>query len=194
MLTGGRLGPLARSSASTRAFADFYEEHSPDVLRYFARQTRDAQAAFDLMEETFCRAFEKRHDFRGSSDEQAAAWLWSIARNELSRFRRSKSVEFTAMQRLGLERPPKPSDEELCQVERLIATESLREQISVALDMLSPDQQEVIRLRYEEELTDQEIAERLSVSHDVVRARASRALRKLDASGLLKGTMELFDA
>jgi RNA polymerase sigma-70 factor (ECF subfamily) len=165
---------------------------SPSVLRFFASHTRDSQAAFDLMAETFSKAFEKRRDFRGTSDEQAAAWLWSIARHELARFRRSRSVELSALQRLGLERPA-PSDEELRQVERLIATEDIRRHLRVALDTLSPDQQEVIRLRFIDQLSDREIAERLAVSHDVVRARASRALRALGTSEQLQAAIEIFD-
>jgi RNA polymerase sigma-70 factor (ECF subfamily) len=191
-ITPGRLGMLARSRSSPRAFADFYEETSPSVLRFFAGQTHDSQAAFDLLAETFSKAFEKRQDFRGTNDEQAAAWLWSIARNELARFHRSRSYEMLALQRLGLDRPA-PSDEELREVERLIVREDIRRQISVALDTLSPDQQEVIKLRFIDDLSDQEIAERLAVSHDVVRARASRALRALGASEQLQAAIEMLE-
>jgi RNA polymerase sigma factor (sigma-70 family) len=191
-LTRGRLGMLARSRFSLDAFADFYEQLSPSVLRFFARQTRDLQAAFDLVAETFSKAFEKRADFRGTTDEEAAAWLWSIARNELARFRRSRSVEMSALQRLGLERPT-PSDDEQRHVEQLIAIEDIRGHIRGALDRLSPDLQEVIKLRFIDELSNEEIAERLAVSQDVVRARASRALRILGASEQLRAAIEMLD-
>jgi RNA polymerase sigma-70 factor (ECF subfamily) len=187
-----RLGVLARSRSSPNAFADFYEQMSPSVLRFFARQTRDGQAAFDLVAETFSKAFDKRASFRGTTDEQAAAWLWSIARHELARYRRSRSVEMSTLRRLGLERPA-PTDDELREVERLIAIEDIRRHIRVALDTLSPDQQEVIKLRFIEELSNQESAERLAVSHDVVRARASRALRALGASEQLQAAIEMLE-
>jgi RNA polymerase sigma-70 factor (ECF subfamily) len=165
---------------------------SPSVLRFFAGQTHDGQAAFELLAETFSKAFEKRQDFRGTSEKQAAAWLWRIARNELARFHRSRFYEMSALQRLGLERPA-PTDQELREVERLTAREDIRHRISVALDTLSLDQQEVIKLRFIDELSDQEIAERLAVSHDVVRARASRALRALGASEQLQTAIEMLD-
>lgn len=187
-----RLGVLARSRSEPGAFADFYEQMSPSVLRFFARQTRDGHAAFDLMAETFSKAFEKRSDFRGTTDKQAAAWLWSIARHELARFRRSRSVEMSALHRLGLERPT-PTDDELGQVEWLIAREDVRRHIRAALGTLSPDQQDVIKLRFIDELSDHEIAERLAVSHDVVRARASRALRALGASEQLHAVIEMLE-
>jgi RNA polymerase sigma-70 factor, ECF subfamily len=188
----GRLGALVRSRSSPKAFADFYDRTSPSVLRFFAKQTRDGQAAIDLTAETFSKAFEKRQDFRGASDQQAAAWLWSIARHELARFRRSRSVEMSALRRLGLEHPT-PSDDELRRVEQLIAIEDIRQRVRVALDTLSPDQQEVIKLRFIDELSNQEIAERLAVSHEVVRARASRALRALGANEQLQAAIEMFE-
>jgi RNA polymerase sigma-70 factor (ECF subfamily) len=191
-LDPGRLGLLARSRSSPNAFADFYEQMSPRVLRFFASQTRHGQAAFDLVAETFSKAFEKRADFRGTTDEQAAAWLWSIARHELARYRRSRSVEMSALRRLGLERPT-PTDDELRLLERLVAIEDIRHHIRLAVDTLSPDQQEVIKLRFIEELSNQEIAERLAVSRDVVRARASRALRALGASEQLQAAIEMLE-
>jgi RNA polymerase sigma-70 factor (ECF subfamily) len=165
---------------------------SPSVLRFFARQTRDSQAAFDLTAETFSKAFEKRYDFRGASDQQAAAWLWSIARHQLARFRRSRSVEMSALGRLGLQHPT-PSEDELRRVERLIAIEDIRQHIRIAMDTLSPDQREVIKLRFIDELSNQEIAERLAVSVDVVRARASRALRALGANEQLLAAIEMLE-
>jgi DNA-directed RNA polymerase specialized sigma24 family protein len=51
----------------------------------------------------------------------------------------------------------------------------------------------VIKLRFIEELSNQEIAERLAVSRDVVRARASRALRALGASEQLQAAIEMLE-
>ncbi len=118
----GRRSLPARAARAGPPFADFYASHAAAVLRYFTRQTGDVHRAFDLTAETFAKAFEKRADFRGASEQQAAAWLWSIARNELALFKRRRGIEFAALTRLGLERP-RPSDEELRQVEELAALE-----------------------------------------------------------------------
>jgi RNA polymerase sigma factor (sigma-70 family) len=183
---------LARSRASPHEFADFYEQLSPQVLRFFVRRTDDPHRAVDLTAETFARAFEHRREFRGASDEQAAAWLWSIVRNELAGYRRSRAVELAAVQRLGLERTL--SDEELLQIERLSATEELREQIQQALEVLPDEQQEVVRLRFIDELSYGEMAEKLGVSNDVVRTRTSRALRALRASAHLHEAIQRLEA
>jgi DNA-directed RNA polymerase specialized sigma24 family protein len=49
------------------------------VLAFLARRTFDTEAARDLMAETFAQAYRSRTRFRGSSDAEAAAWLYSIA-------------------------------------------------------------------------------------------------------------------
>jgi RNA polymerase sigma-70 factor (ECF subfamily) len=178
---GGLPGLLATSRDAPHAFAAFYDSMAPSVLRYFMRQTRDPHRALDLTAETFAKAFEKRADFRGSNDEQAAAWLWAIARAELARFGRSRNVELAALTRLGLERPD-PSDDELLRLDELAAIEEAHQHVGAALAHLPREQRDVIRLRFEENLGYEEIANQLGVSTDVVRARTSRALRSLRAN------------
>lgn len=185
-------GLLAQSRATEASFGDFYDEMAPSVLRFFARRTRDSERAFDLTAETFAKAFEKRHDFRGSSDEEAAAWLWSIARNELARYHRTRTVELAALRRVGLERPD-PTGEELRQVEELTAADDVRDHVQLALGVLPADQREVIRLRFVDELSYLEIAQALGVSYDVVRARASRGLRTLKDSEHLQAAVRVLE-
>jgi RNA polymerase sigma-70 factor (ECF subfamily) len=191
-LTAGLSTLLARSRSSPHAFAGFYEQISPQVLRFFATRTRDPHRALDLTAETFAKAFEHRCDFRGASDEQAAAWLWKIARNELARYQRTRTVELAAVQRLALERTL--SEAEVLKVEQLLAADELREQIGHALEVLPAGQQEVIRLRFINELSYEEMAERLGVSNDVVRTRTSRALRALRTSDHLHQAIERLQA
>jgi RNA polymerase sigma factor (sigma-70 family) len=188
--SGNLPGPLARSRFSSESFAEFYERLSPVVLGFFVRETGDGHRALDLTAETFAKAFEKRHDFRGAGDEQAAAWLWQIARNELARSRRSRSVELGAMRRLGLERPVL-TDQELLQIERMGVEEDVHQHLQDAVARLPRDQREVIQLRFIEELSYPEIAETLGVSYDLARTRTSRALRALRASHQMHDVVHL---
>jgi RNA polymerase sigma-70 factor (ECF subfamily) len=192
-LTDGVAGLLARSRSSPDEFADFYEQTSAQVLCFFVTRTDDPQRAIDLTHETFMKAFEHRQEFRGASDEQAAAWLWRIARNELAQYWRSRSVELAAVERLGLERVTL-SDGEVLDGERFIAAGELREQIRRALEVLPEDQREVVRLRFVDDLSYEEIAQKLGVSNDAVRTRTSRALRALRSSGHLDEAIERFEA
>jgi RNA polymerase sigma factor (sigma-70 family) len=183
-------GALARSRNDPLAFGEFYDRFSPKVLRFFARRTWDGQVSLELTAETFAKAFEKRTDFRGRSEEQAAAWLWTIARNELKGFWRARSVRLSAAERLGLPRPHS-SDEEILRIEELAAAEAARDALEAALADLPSDQRQVIGMRVLQELSYEEIGQRLGVSSEVVRARVSRGLRQLGRSERLRRT--LFD-
>jgi RNA polymerase sigma-70 factor (ECF subfamily) len=143
--------------------------------------------------ETFAKAFDMRGDYRGSSDQQAVAWLWAIARSELARFKRSHTIERAALNRLGLERAA-PSDKELREVERLTELEELQDHLEQALALLSPDQRVVIHLRFIDHLSYPEIAKRLGVSTDVVRSRTSRALSTLRASDHVHHAVQALEA
>jgi len=181
-----------REPAPLAPFEDFYNSLHPMVLRYFARRTRDSESAFDLAAETFAKAFEKRDDFRGVTHDQALAWLWSIARNELARYYRSRTVELAALQRVGLERPA-PTEEELRRVEELTAEELVREHMELALSLLPAEQREVMTMRFVDELSYLEIARTLDVSYDVVRARVSRAIRTLRTSEHLNAAIRVLE-
>lgn len=175
---GRSRSPLARSRTHPEAFVEVHDEFAPRLLRFFATRLDDGQAAVDLTAETLATVYEKRESFRGSSSEEASAWIWRIARTKYARYWRHQSVDRAAMRRIGLERAI-ATDHELERIEELVVLEATGEAVSAALAELPADQQKVIRMRYVDELSDEAIAERLSVSPEVVRARASRGLRRL---------------
>jgi RNA polymerase sigma-70 factor (ECF subfamily) len=178
-----------RSALDPQAFVEVHDEFAGSLLRYFAGRVDDPQTAVDLTAETLATVYEKRATFRGRSEEEATAWIWRIAHNKLNRFWRQRNVDRRAMQRIGLPRAV-ATDEDLERIEDLLWIESSGTAVRQAVSGLPADQQTVIRLRYIDELTDQEIAARLSVSQEVVRARASRGLRRLRADARLTAAVD----
>ncbi len=174
-------GALLRSRESPEAFAAYYDAHRAVLLRYFTGRTRNLQVALDLTAETFAKAFEKRRTFRGGDDTQAAAWLWAIARNELSGYLRARRVELRAIERLGLERQEQPRDAPV-ELARMAGIQVARERIDEAVANLPADQRVVIELRFVSDLDSQAVGSRLGIPSDAVRARLSRAYRKLRVS------------
>jgi RNA polymerase sigma-70 factor, ECF subfamily len=172
---------LVRSRESPEAFAAYYDAHRAVLLRHFIGQTRNLQVALDLTAETFAKAFEKRSTFRGGDDTQAAAWLWAIARNELSGYLRARRVELRAIERLGLERQQQP-EEAPVELARIAGIRVARERIHEAVANLPADQRAVIELRFGRDLDSQAVGSCLGIPSDAVRARLSRAYRKLRVS------------
>lgn len=164
---------------------DVHDEYASSLLRFFAIRVGDAQTAVDLTADTFATVYEKRDDFRGTTADEAGAWIWAIARNKLARYWRQREVDRSAMMRIGLQ-PTSLTDVELDRIDELMEAEAARGAVHAALGELPVEQQKVIHLRYIEERSDIEIAEELQVTTEVVRARASRGLRRLRADRRLR--------
>jgi RNA polymerase sigma-70 factor (ECF subfamily) len=176
---------LVRSRDDPEAFIEVHDAFAGPLLRFFSTRAPDVQTAADLTAETLATVYEARGTFRGRSEEEVGAWVWRIAHNKLARFFRQRRVDRSAMERIGLPQPL-VSDEELERIDDLVWLEASAGLVHDALADLPLDQQEVIRLRYVDELDDRTIATRLSVTPEVVRARASRGLRRLRADSVLR--------
>ena len=180
---------LTRSRSVPEAFAGFVEGVRPQMLRFFARRIGDSEQAADLTAQTFARAFERRADFRGVTDEQAYGWIWGIARHELTHALRSGVAEDAALFRFSRERRPTVQESELARLERDEKVNEIRAALLHALVRLPRDQRDVVALHYLHELSYEEVALRLGVSNAVIRARASRALRALRRDSALAGLL-----
>lgn len=165
------------------AFAEFYDRHAEELLRYFARRTLDPDVAAELTAETFAEAFASRHRYR-ERGVGAAPWVYGIARHQLSRFFRSGAVEARARHRLGLpERDVSDADYE--RIEELIDFEQVGRAIAGALTELSAEQREAMTLRVIEGRPYEEVARMLACTQETARARVSRGLKRM--ARLLEG-------
>ena len=163
---------------STAEFEDLYDRLARPLLVSLARRTLDAEVALDLWAETWAAAYAGLHRFRGGSRGEAEAWVHAIAWRQYAMYVRRGQAERRALERLGLERPD-PGDDELAEIERLAGIGDLRAAVAAALERLSADHREAIRLRVVEELPYSDVAQLLRVSEPTARARVSRGLRAL---------------
>jgi len=155
--------------------ARLYRSHARELVAYFARRTFDVHAATELMAETFAEVVADRRSFRGG---EPAAWLYGIAKHQLSAWYRSAKVEQRKLAKLGLA-PPGLTDEEYERIEELAGLESLREDVAARLAELPDEHREALRLRVVEERGYPEVAAALGIAEPAARARVSRALRGL---------------
>jgi RNA polymerase sigma factor (sigma-70 family) len=180
---------FAAAREDLAAFEHVYDEYSDRVLAYLARRTLDPEVAFDLMAETFAEAFDHIGSFRGSTDEEGRAWLYTIATHLLMRWRKRGALERRKMNELGISiRDLGP--EEFERIETLADLQRLKPVLDRALRMLSDDQRRVLQLRIVEERSYDEIAAELGSSNNAVRHHVSRALRQLAVTLEQLGTLE----
>jgi RNA polymerase sigma-70 factor, ECF subfamily len=166
--------PLLLGSGFTR----FYRRHARPLLVFFARRVLEPELAHDLAAETFAEAFLSRHRFRGSTDREATAWLYAIARGQLNRYLRRGYSERKAIERLGLQVSPL-SPEEHQRIEELADLAGVRDLMAEAMRDLAPRNREALWLRVVKQLSYPQVAAQLDISEQAARARVSRGLRAL---------------
>lgn len=162
----------------SRDISRLYQAHAAEVLRFCARRTLQAEVAVDLVGETFAQAFADRARFRGEGDREALAWIFAIARHELSDYYRRGAVERRMLTRLGVQvRPLTEIDFE--RIEDIASLGATRAALADALASLSAAQRQALQLRIIEERSYPELASALGITEQAARARVSRALRVL---------------
>src|SRR4051794_3356172 len=136
----------SRLARDDGAFSALYRGAAQDVLVFLARRTYDPEIAADLMAETFARAFLGRRRFRGTTLEEARAWIFGIARKRLAMYLRRGRAEQRALRRLGLERP-QLGEGESARIEELAGLEKIRRHLAEQLSELAPGQRRALELR-----------------------------------------------
>jgi RNA polymerase sigma-70 factor (ECF subfamily) len=167
-----------------------FVRHRDDLLAFFVRRTSDPEVALDLWGETFAQALAGRARYRGSSEEEAGAWLFGIARRQLARYYRRGSAERRAMTRLGIERPMVGPDTE-AEMLRRAGFDDVRQVVAAALAMLPKDAREAVTLRVVDELSYHDLADRLAITEQAARMRVSRGMQAL---GRLLDTQTITEA
>lgn len=160
-------------NAEKSTWSIFYMRFAPTIFAYLSRQMVNQQDAEDLLLEVFLRASQEAM-LEEMPEERQLAWLRRVARN--------KVVDYYRHQRL-ISWLPLPQASELVD-ERLAPEERAEQQeaytwLFLALKRLSPGQQELIRLRYGDELRLAEIAGIMGRPEGTVRKMLTRTRRQL---------------
>lgn len=151
-------------------FEDLYENHLDAIQRYCLRRlTRDE--ATDAVAETFLAAWRRIDDVPPG---QELPWLYGIARNVVRNTHRSRRRQHSLRARIEAERTGVESSAETYVVLRDDQRAVLR-----ALDALRQGDQEILRLKTWEGLSNGEIAMTLGISAHAVDMRLNRARARL---------------
>jgi RNA polymerase sigma factor (sigma-70 family) len=174
----GDVDLLRAARRDPEAFCRIYERHVLRLRSWLRRETGSIEVANDLTAETFAQALVSLKRFEGHEDEQALAWLYGIARNLLSQYRRRQRVETSARERLHM---PLRDYGGFDEADELVDAERLAPALEEALAALPAHERAALDLRVIDGLAFDEVAERLAVASPAVRMRITRALRTLRA-------------
>jgi RNA polymerase sigma-70 factor (ECF subfamily) len=168
-------------SGDSRAREEFYNIYRNRLYSVvFEQVDRDRALAEDLVQETFLAALGSLDKFRG--DSQLYTWLRSIAFHKINDFYRHQAREpkpqesppdFDAMKQLEQTGGDEPAPL------TVMESEEIRQSVHEALEGLPQDYQEVLVLKYLEEMPVLEISQVMGRSPKSVEGLLSRARKAM---------------
>lgn len=165
LVEGWQHGDQAAASA-------LVHRHAPALARYIRSRGVASADIEDFVQEVFIKAFRGLGDWRGEHEGSMRGWLFRIAANHLKdAFRRSgrvREVDLNDDDRID------PTDPQTA----LEARETAK-MLAERLDLLSPMQHEVFRLRVEDGLAYREIAVALETTAGAARVHYHNAVQRL---------------
>lgn len=160
-VTARRVEPVG-----TLDFSAWYERVAPAVTRSVAGAVGDQLLAREATAEAFARAYERWSRVRRM--ELPEAWVRTVAINVCRRSWRQRALESRALARLA---PAMVGDGPMYHDDVYRAVRSLPDRMRQA-----------IRLRYWEDLTEREVAERMGIAPGTAAALLSTARTRLRAA------------
>jgi RNA polymerase sigma factor (sigma-70 family) len=165
----------APSSAGDRraAIVELMRAHGDAVLGFCIRVLRDRDLAEEMRQQTFLEAFRDFDRFQGRSSRRA--WLFGIASHrclDAIRKRHSRWIESDDDALINRHDPGSGPREQLEHAQLAAALEE-------CMKALSPEMRTTVLMRFQTELSYQELAVQLSTRADALQMRVTRALSRL---------------
>lgn len=154
----------------SKAFQQFYKKHFAQIYRFVQLRIGNKVVAEDLVSEIFIKALRAFPSY--DENISTSSWIFTIARNHLANHYRSGGREI--------------ADEDIEDMpifgEDFIERAAVHQDVTVllkTLSVLSEDKQQLIRMKYLEELSYEEMAERLQKEKGALKVATFRAMKDL---------------
>jgi RNA polymerase sigma-70 factor (ECF subfamily) len=173
-----RLIRLALESADQRAYAELMGRYRDSVYFMLLKMVNNKDDADDLTIEAFGKAFKRLHQY--TPNFAFSTWLFKIASNNAIDFIRKKknettfSLDKTVSNEEGNEMSMNVKSDTLDPESNFMKKQKV-EMLRVLVDKLKPKYKQLIEMRYYEELSYEEIAEKLDLPIGTVKAQLFRA-------------------
>ncbi|PIT92858.1 MAG: hypothetical protein COU08_00205 [Candidatus Harrisonbacteria bacterium CG10_big_fil_rev_8_21_14_0_10_42_17] len=159
-------------SGDSDSFGELYDYYIPQIYRYVLLKVSNKTTAEDLVHEIFISAWKSigRYEHKGFP---FSSWLYQIARNQVIDHYRVKKThsDIETVNEEFVKIDPDVS-------ERMDAKLQW-EKVKGAMQNLSQDQQDVLIMRFVEDMSHREIAEAIKKTEGAVRIIQHRAINEL---------------
>jgi RNA polymerase sigma-70 factor, ECF subfamily len=149
---------------------NFYKLYSPKISLYLAKRLPSSEDAQEVTNDVFLEAIDSLSMLR--DEKNILAWLYKIAQHKTVDFyrkRKIKSLLLSQMPFLQL------VDAEVHQPEFQFEKNRIRDKIELAMHSLSYEYQQILKMRYEEQMPVKKIALILNLSFKATESLLFRA-------------------
>jgi len=154
------------------AFEHLFDRYRDAIRRLFVQRLGgEADDADDLLQETFIKVYLNLH--RYDDGYTFGQWLYTIARNTFIDFSRKRQSDLSIDERFSSPAATTPTPEES------IINSQQRTQIERYLDALPEQYKQLFRLRFMDEYSYEEIAEKLHLPMGTVKTQIHRARERM---------------
>lgn len=153
------------------AFGSLYDKYQPQIYRFIYLKIGHREEAEDLTHQVFLKSWQSIDGFNFQGFP-FSSWLYSVARHQVIDYYRTKKIKITFEEVIELETDDDPLPE-------AIDNELTIEKVKKAITCLGDEQQDVIVLRFIEDLSLQEVASILEKTEGAVKLLQHRAIKNL---------------
>ena len=162
-----RLVALA-TEGDSQAFEYLFRRYSDSIRRLFVLRTGNGDDADDLLQETFVKVYINIH--RYSADYTFGQWIYTIALNTFIDFALKRQDDLPLDERNAI-----PVESSAPTPEERVISIQQRSQLDSYMERMTAGYRRLIELRFFDELSYEEISQRLSMPLGTVKTRIHRA-------------------
>jgi RNA polymerase sigma factor (sigma-70 family) len=158
-----------------QCFSELVTRYQNYVFTLVLRFTENREDAEEIAQDVFVKTFRSLADFRG--DSKFSTWLYTIARTTCITFLRKKKLETTSID----------NENTLLQLENkessfkanVVEQKSRAAMVNQAIQLLNPDDAQIITLFYKAEQSLEEIGKILGMEPNTIKVKLHRARQRL---------------
>lgn len=166
-------------SGDKSAISSLIDRHSRRVRDYISMMVKDRDVADDIFQETFIKAVRVIDEGRYTDNGKFLSWILRIAHNQVIDYFRARRQDKTVSETdAGYDMIGSLRFSERT-VEDALVSEQIEKDVRALVELLPPEQREVVMMRYFSGLSFKDIAEQTDVSINTALGRMRYALINL---------------
>lgn len=163
---------IQKAKDDPEAFRSIYEKYYKRIFLFTLHRVGDRDISADITSQIFLKALQKLHQYQPRGFP-FSSWLFRIAVNECNEFfRRTKRVRWVILEEVHAE----------MLYEEMFGSENISElkaRLPLILEKLSPDELQLIELRFMESRPFSEVAEIAGITENNAKVKTYRILQKM---------------